>query len=86
MSRRKPRASPRQSAASMKMRREEETVRDIDDAIEELQRAREELLVVQPDMSRQDKARALVEPLSRLSLVMRFAQAVLQRHRWSPAR
>lgn len=68
------------------MFRHEESCKDIDDAIEELQRAREELSVVQPGMSRFDLQRVLIEPLGRLSLVKRFAEVVLKRHGWSAAR
>ena len=53
---------------------------DVGYAIEELQRARDELTAIPPDLLRHKRDEALAEPLARVLLASRFLSHVLARH------
>ena len=59
-----------------------EQVRDIDRAMAELATARAELLDVPEGLSRAQRRKLTLEPMSRLELAVRFIEDVMRRNGW----
>lgn len=73
--------TPRKANGPIGIRREQ--LVDVGQAIIELEAAREEIASVPDGLSRHKRQQALLEPMSRLDLVVRFCQGILNRNGWS---